>query len=281
VIWRYSLKFFGRHFPHGTESLEEEYMLKHWLSRALFAGALLAIAGSPALAQNEPSKMVYTYVSEWAVPRNMWADMNKENTATHALFDKFLADGTITGYGEFVNLVHQEGQPTHGSWFTSDSEAGIMKMLAALAAEPSSTSPVLTASKHWDYYLQGDANERGHHSGTFTNAYLRVINFQVKPGMGDDFENAYKTYLKPYYDQQMAAGALLSYGMDGENVYTRAPGGVSIFSIAANAEALDKDDAAFAEMMTKNPAVFPAITQSIPSASVRSTLALVTYMKEK
>jgi hypothetical protein len=140
---------------------------------------------------------------------------------------------------------------------------------------------LLAASKHWDYFLQGDASERGHHSGTFTNAYLRVVTFELKPGMGDSFENAYKAYLQPYYEQQVAAGTLLSYGMDNENVYTQAPGGMDVFSIATNAEALDKNDAAFNAMMAKNPAVFPALTQNVANGSFRSTLALVTYMKEK
>jgi hypothetical protein len=256
-------------------------MLKHWFFRALSAGVLVAIAGSPALAQNQPPKTEYTYVSEWAVPRSDWAQMEKLDTAVRSTFDKFFADGTITGYGFFVTLVHQEGQPTHGSWFTSDSEAGIMKVLAAMSGTSGSAAPVLAASKHWDYYLEGDASERGHHSGSFTNAYLHVLSFQLKPGMGTSFENAYKTYLKPYYEQQIAAGTLLSYGMDSESVYTQAPGMLDVFSITTNAEDLDKNDAAFNAMMMKNPAVFPALTQNVITKSVHSTLSLVTYMKEK
>ena len=28
------------------------------------------------------------------------------------MMDKLIADGTLTGYGAFTNLIHQEGEPT-------------------------------------------------------------------------------------------------------------------------------------------------------------------------
>ena len=31
--------------------------------------------------------------------------------------DKMVANGDILEYGYFANLIHQEGEPTHGSWF--------------------------------------------------------------------------------------------------------------------------------------------------------------------
>jgi hypothetical protein len=49
----------------------------------LVSGAAILLAARPATAQSAPAEKpaVYTYVSEWAVPRAMWADYKKEDDA--------------------------------------------------------------------------------------------------------------------------------------------------------------------------------------------------------
>jgi hypothetical protein len=97
---------------------------------------------------------VYTYIAEWNVPRAQWADMVKVDEQDRPLLDKLVADGTLTAYGAFTNLIHQEGAPTHGSWFTATSEGNLMKALEAIYTQPGcTTAPVEAASKHWDYIV--------------------------------------------------------------------------------------------------------------------------------
>jgi hypothetical protein len=241
----------------------------------------LALLAAPARAQGEMHRRVYTYVSEWAVPRAMWPEMAKDQAADQAFLDKFLADGTITSYGDFVNLVHQEGEPTHGGWFQSNTISGILRVLAAYAAQPGVTAPVLAASKHWDLFLESDADQIGGRAGTYRDAYLHVLSFRVKRGQQERFEKLYKTYLQPIYRELMSDGTLLYYATDGQYVNSEAPGAVDVVSITANADAMDKTSAAFGAAFAKNPAALQALQESVDAKSFRSFLSIVPFMKAK
>ncbi len=255
-------------------------MLKRFFLGAVFVW-FLALAAGPARAQDQMHKTVYTYVSEWAVPRAMWPEMASQQAADHALLDKFLADGTITGYGDFVNLVHQEGQPTHGGWFQSNSISGILRVIAAFVAQPGVTAPVLAASRHWDLFLESDADQIAERPGTFTDTYLRVISVRLKPGQGANFDKIFKTYLAPVYKNLLANGTLLYYGINDEYVVTSVPDEIDVAYIAANADAVDKVNDAFDAAFAKNPAVITALVAATKPGSFRSFLYSVPYMKAK
>src|SRR5215475_7381273 len=94
----------------------------------LVCGAAILMAALPATAQSAAAEKpaVYTYVSEWAVPRAMWADFKKVDDADMNDLKKAMADGTIISYGSFSVLNHQEGAPTHGTWFSATSMANLM-----------------------------------------------------------------------------------------------------------------------------------------------------------
>src|SRR5258707_15641781 len=143
------------------------------------------IKAGTAAAQAAPAEKapVYTYVSEWTVPRAMWADYKKEDEADVDAMKKGVADGTLISFGTFAVLNHQEGEATHGSWFTATSMANLMKFLEGLRNAPGATAPVLAASKHWDYILS--TTNYGGHSGTFTNGYLRVARLPANAGAND------------------------------------------------------------------------------------------------
>ena len=97
---------------------------------------------------------MYSYVANWQIPRAHWADMAKGNSANKAILDKALADGTIVGYGNDENLVHQPDGETHDSWWSAMSMAGLVKVLDQFYASPGDASPALeSATKHWDSVL--------------------------------------------------------------------------------------------------------------------------------
>src|SRR5271163_3574432 len=72
---------------------------------------------------------LYTYVADWNIPREKWADMEKSYASTQKLLDKAIADGAIVGYGSDVTLVHQADGVTHDDWWSAMSLAGVLNVL--------------------------------------------------------------------------------------------------------------------------------------------------------
>ncbi len=81
--------------------------------------AMAALWAAPVRAQMSEVKEkppMYSYVGNWNIPRPQWADMEKANAADQKILDKAIANGTIVGYGDDVNLVHQPDGETHDEW---------------------------------------------------------------------------------------------------------------------------------------------------------------------
>jgi hypothetical protein len=175
----------------------------------LSALALGMLASTPAPAQTNPEKPVmYTYVATWAVPRGMWAEYKKIQVADDEALHGAVADGTLIGYGDYAVLNHQEGEATHGSWFSAGSMANLMKVLETERSQPDSTAAVLAASKHWDLILQ--SHDYGAHSGSFQNGYLRVGVWNYKAGASDPDGKIMKATMVPMLEKLLADGALHS-----------------------------------------------------------------------
>ena len=260
-------------------------MRKHCLlAGSVVLAGMLALTGSKsgsAAAQSAAAEKptVYTYVAEWAVPRAMWADYQKQEDGELDAMKKAVADGTIVSYGEFSVLNHQEGAPTHGSWFSATSMANLMKVLEARRAAPAATSPVLAASKHWDYILS--STDHNGHSGTFTNGYLRVARWPAKAGASDPDEKVLKATMIPILEKLLADGAIHSYTIDRENVHSEDPGTMFVVFVANGAEGLDKFNAAVTDLQKNNPTGLAAYATLIDSHGHRDTLARVTTMTNK
>lgn len=243
--------------------------------------ALMLMSAYPAHGQSSSAAKpaVYTYVSEWAVPRAMWADYKKEDDTDVDAMKKAMADGTIISYGSFAVLNHQEGQATHGSWFTATSMANLMKVLEGLRASPGATSPVLAASKHWDYIMS--STEHNGHSGTFTNGYLRVAAWPAKAGGNDPEGKIQRATMVGILEKLLADGAIHSYTVDEEVVHSTDPGTAFVVFVANGAEGLDKFDAAIEDLRKNNPVALAAYSTLIDAHGHRDTLARVSVMSNK
>ena len=150
--------------------------------------AMSAVWASPADAQMSEGKEkqpMYSYVSFWNIPRAQWADMAKEDAANQKLLDKAVANGTLVGYGEDVNLVHQPDGATHDEWWSATSMAGVLNVLDQFYKTGTATSPVLaSATKHWDsIYVSRFYNW---HPGSWKDAYTYVASYKLKPDAPDD-----------------------------------------------------------------------------------------------
>ncbi len=237
--------------------------------------------GGASAAQATPAEKapVFTYVSEWTVPRAMWADYKKEDEADVDAMKKGVADGTLISFGTFAVLNHQEGEPTHGSWFSATSIANLMKFLEGLRNAPGATAPVLAASKHWDYILSSTIHNG--HSGTFTNGYLRVARWPAKAGSSDPDGKILKSTMVAVLERLFAEGALHSYTIDEEIVHSEDPGTRFVVFVANGAEGLDKFNAAVDDLRKNNPTSLAAYGTLIDSHGHRDTLARVNTMTNK
>jgi hypothetical protein len=239
----------------------------------------LAIAGiwaAPAGAQTAEVKekpRMYTYVSNWAIPRVHWADMEKQSGTNAKIFDKAMASGGLVGYGDDVNLVHQADGDTHDTFWSSMSMAGILNVLDDLHKTGASTASVLNnATKHSDLlFVSRYYNWK---SGTMKGAYTHGASYKLKPEAPDDaVATLAKSFVVPLLEKLLADGTIQQYEIDVEAIHTEAPGTFWVFWIAPAAEGVDKVNAALGESLKAQPLVGPALDSMVDSAPHRDYLA--------
>ncbi len=243
--------------------------------------SLALVAAIPARAQGPDggNPPVYTYVAEWAVPRGQWNDYAKVIADERAVLDKLVADGTLAGYGEFAVLLHGEGKPTHGSWFSSTSRGGLLKTLEAMYKLPQVTFPVLANSKHWDFFLV--SRMHGENSGKFPGGYLVGGGFDVKPGQEKTFNELLKKHLQPVLEKLLAEGSLTSYSLDTEEYHSETPGRVNFAYTTADAASVDKAENAIESAMLSDPAIGTMFRAAVEMKNHRDFLARVGNMVNK
>lgn len=250
-----------------------------WAMSILVLGVLANAVPLRAQGDDMQKPPEYIYVSEWAVPRAQWGEMAKLNGADRALEDKLLAEGTITAYGEFENLIHTEGQPTHGSWITSGNREGILKAIHAFMSRPDSAAPVLAASKHWDHFLTSTIHNAK--SGTYDDVYLSDSMWRLKPGQYQAFNNLVKGRVIPVMEKLLSEGVVIDYGFVYQTYASEMPDMVEFYSIVSDMSGLDKESKAFEGLFGKDPEIGPAMGSLVKEASGRSSLLHITHMKIK
>jgi hypothetical protein len=191
-----------------------------------------------------------------------------------------MADGTLTGYGAFTNLLHQEGEPTHGTWFTATSEGNLLKALEAFYAHPgATTAPVQGASKHWDYMLVSRVYNQ--HPGKSEGGYLAGDQWVVKPGEMRAYNELVKRELVPVYEKLLSDGVITSYALGTEDFHTGKVGRVINYFTTADVAAFDKASKAFDELFDKNPEVITAFQSMVDREGHRDFLDRIHYMNNK
>lgn len=259
-------------------------MLKRtsWFVSLLCVAAVVGIWTSPVRAQSDEKEKppMYTYVAEWGVQRADWPAYEKANAATKQIFDKLVADGTIVEYGTYRSLVHREGEPTHGEWWTANSLANLMKALATLttAVNNPDLGKILAASKHSDLVLV--SRQYNGKPGTFENVYLRGGGYKEKEGHGETLEKALKSYIVPSLEKMLADGAINGYAVDREAIHTDDPNYFWIVVSANGAEGLDKFYAALEAAGKANPTGGPAFGSAEDSSAHRDFLDLATIVRK-
>jgi len=212
------------------------------LSRFVLAVLCFALL-VPALAQAQQAEPpVYTFVAEWALPRDKWdqftAEWEKNSKPT---LERLSANGTLVGWGAFAEVVHQDGEITHGTWWAATSIAGIERARTELIKQANPT--IAAATKHHDYLLRSLI--RGTRATGPASGYLWVSSSMVQPGKGQDWRAHWEKYSKQVYDQLLKDGTITYYAVEVEQVHTQASGLRFVVYITPSADGIDKVNAAF------------------------------------
>jgi hypothetical protein len=144
--------------------------------------------------------------------------MDKNTAVDQKILDKALAEGTIVGYGNDLNLVHTPDGATHDDWWSAMSMAAMLNVLDRFYKSGTPSSPVLaSATKHSDgIFVSRFYNWR---PGTYKNAYTRVAMYKLKPDVPEHaIETLSKSYIVPLLEKLLAEGSLIEYEIDTEAI---------------------------------------------------------------
>jgi len=243
---------------------------------AVCALAMIAVLAVPAVAQMAEVKEkppMYTYVGNWAIPRAQWAEMAKNTAADQPTLEKAMVAGTIVAYGNDVNLVHQADGETHDDWWSAMSMAGLLSVLDAFYKSGGTTTPALeSATKHSDDIFV--SRYYNWHPGSYKDVYTHGSSYALKADAPDDaLDTLSKNLIVPLMEKMLAQGAIHEYEVDTQAIHTEAPGTFWLFYITANAEGLDKVNAALREALKANPMAGPAFGSMVDFKPHRDYLA--------
>jgi hypothetical protein len=240
---------------------------------------VLAVTLVPAaLPQMEPTPIVYTFVSQFQIPRANWAQYSEDAEKTVVpIMEKLAADGTILSWSTFEQVIHTPEGYTHGAAWSSTSISGLMKVLDEVRKAGPRPGQI-AATKHEDYLMQTSM----YRVGSGTPAYLRVVCSNAKPDKPGDYAVTLKKLLVPTFEEQVKKGVATYYGVDEQYVNTSAPSTRCVVITYPNAEGMDKWAAAISTTMSKwSPAERAEFAGSTVLDSRRDIMARITHSGHK
>jgi len=240
---------------------------------------VLAVMLVPAaLPQMEPTPIVYTFVSQFQIPRANWAQYSEDAEKTIVpIMEKLAADGTILSWSTFEQVVHTPDGYTHGAAWSSTSISGLMKVLDEVRKAGPRPGQI-AATKHEDYLMQTTM----YHAGSGTPAYLRVVCSNAKADKPDGYTTMLKKLLVPTFEEQIKKGVATYYGVDEQYVNNSAPSIRCVVITYPNADGMDKWAAAINTTMSKwSPAERAEFAGATVPDSRRDIMARVTHSGHK
>jgi hypothetical protein len=231
-----------------------------------------------ALPQMEPTPVVYTYVSQFQVPRAHWAAYSEDTEKTVVpIVEKMTADGTILSWSTFEQVIHTPDGYTHGAAWSSTSISGLMKVLDEIRKSGPRPGQV-AATKHEDLLMQSSM----YRVGSGTPAYLRVVCSNAKADKPGEYAATLKKLLVPTFEEQVKKGVATFYGVDEQYVNTAAPSTRCVVINYPNAEGMDKWAAAINATQAKwNAAERAEFAGSTVADSRRDIMARITHSGHK
>ncbi len=247
-------------------------MMKRTAGLLVIALAVMLVPA--ALPQMEPTPTVYTFVSQFQVPRANWAGYSEDTEKTVVpILEKLTADGTILSWSTFEQLVHTPDGYTHGAAWSSTSIAGLTKVLDEVRKGGPRPGQI-AATKHEDYLMQTSM----YRAGSGTPAYLRVVCSNAKADKPEGYAATLKKLLVPTFEEQIKKGVATYYGVDEQYVNTSAQSTRCVVITFPNAEGMDKWATAIKTTMDKwSPAERAEFAGATVLDSRRDIMARITH----
>ncbi len=244
----------------------------------LFVIVLAVMLVPAALPQMEPTPTVYTFVSQFQIPRANWAGYSEDTEKTAVpVLEKLTADGTILSWSTFEQVVHTVDGYSHGAAWSSTSISGLMKVLDEIRKAGPRPGQI-AATRHEDFLMQTSMYRTG--SGTPT--YLRVVCSNAKADNPGNYTATLKKLLVPTFEEQIKKGVATFYGVDEQYVNTAAQSTRCVVITYPNAEGMDKWAAAISATMAKwTPAERAEFAGSTVLDSRRDIMARITHSGHK
>ena len=251
-------------------------MMKRIAGLLVFVLAVMLVPG--ALPQMEPTPTVYTYVSQFQIPRANWAQYSEDTEKSFVpVVEKSLADGAILSWSTFEQVIHTPEGYTHGAAWSSNTIAGLMKVLDEIRKNGPRPAQI-AATKHEDLLMQ----TRMYHGGSGTETYLRVVCSMAKADKPEGYTAMLKKLLVPTFEEQLKKGVATYYGVDEQYVNTGAPSLRCVVITYPNAEGMDKWATAISTTMSKwSPAERAEFAGATVPDSRRDILARITHSGHK
>jgi hypothetical protein len=245
----------------------------------LFVGAVgmvsLPLYGQTTEVKEKPA--MYTYVANWQIPRAKWAEFEKPKAASEKLLSQSIGSGALVAYGADKVEVHSAEGPTHDTFWSATSMAGVLDILDAFGKGPPDVT-LQSATKHTDgIYISHFYNWK---SGSYKGAYTHTSYYKLRTTAPDDaVETISKNFVVPLMEKLLADGSIVEYEVDEEAIHTESPTGFWVDYITANSAGLDKVNAALGQALKANTFAGPAFDAMIDSADHRDYLSRsdVTY----
>lgn len=227
----------------------------------------------PQMQQGQP--VIYTFVSQFQVPRANWAQYSENTEKTFVpVAEKMVADGTILSYSTFETIVHTPEGYTHGAAWSSSTISGLTKVLDEVRKAGPQPGQI-AATKHEDYLMQTSMYAMGPGGA----AYLRVVCQNAKPqDRPEVYTAALRKYLWPTIEDQAKKGVASYVGFDSQYVNTMAPSTRCLVITYPSAESMDKWAAAVNAVLGKMTAADrDAFYGSTVTDSRRDIMARITH----
>jgi hypothetical protein len=215
---------------------------------ATFSGAALAMGVPQSASAEEDSP--YLYVTEWQIPHAQWAIWEAfEVSSFKPAFEKLMSDHSILSWGFYTQTIHTPDGPTHGVWFSAAGMKGIENTVDALASLPANSVMSNPQVKQRDFLFRSLASAG--RAATGSNGFLWVHRTQSAPRKHEQNAAVWEKYIKPMLDGLVAQGAVLSYGIETEQIRTEPDGTFYIYCLTSGANAADKLFSALREVQSK------------------------------
>jgi hypothetical protein len=209
-------------------------MMKRIVGLLVFVLAVMLVPA--ALPQTESTPTLYTYVSQFQIPRANWATYSEDSEKSIIpVLEKSLADGSIISWSTSETVVHTSDGYTHSTAWSSNSIAGLLKVLDEVRKNGPRPGQI-AATKHEDLLLQ----TRMYHNGTGEATYLRGVCSSAKPDKPENYTAMLKKLFFPTFEEQLKKGVATYYGLDEQYVNTSAPSTRCLIIGYPNAESIDK-----------------------------------------